>query len=265
MPNPVNRTGETGREPTPSDPEYVSGGLHEFGEMRLLPVDIIPDYNRDGKIDQLDRGKVSSENPFRWWVNDDDDSGEIGKGKKISITKSEPIDVPGHGDTNHEDAVVNGLRDLVDFFPLHLDLKQVLGTLPKDEYKYFIKHEDGAVKFHEVTETVLEQDHDNKGPSAYLRNLTKAKSLASTNLKHATSSGVELGGDVLDAFKEGEGILICEATKETDKPLVLEIKKNDGTSLVEIEFPVRFSEVEKMYRHTNLSLIWGDPKSFFTL
>jgi hypothetical protein len=36
--------------------------------VSLLPVGIVPDYNRDGKIDGADRGKVTKGNPFRWWV-----------------------------------------------------------------------------------------------------------------------------------------------------------------------------------------------------
>jgi hypothetical protein len=39
----------------------------------LVPAEMVPDYNRDGRIDEMDRGKVHPGNLWRWWVNDDDD------------------------------------------------------------------------------------------------------------------------------------------------------------------------------------------------
>lgn len=227
------------------DPDSERNG--KDGSYSLLPVeiDIVPDYNRDGKIDDEDRGKVTKDNPYRFWVNDDDD-------KTHEERKVDSIDIPKGGRIDSDDLVLDGMRDLVDFFPLHFDLKQALETLPKDKYKYFLKHEDEALNFYEIVETVLDKDHDKKGPAAYLKDIAKARQLKSVTLKHANNSGAELSGGVLDAFKNGEGILICELSKETEKPLILEIKKNDGTSVVEIEFPIKGSDVEKMYRHVNL-------------
>ena len=217
----------------------------------LLPVEIVPDWNRDGKITGADRGQISVDNPFRWWINNDDD-------KQDEEIKDNGVDAPIVGTPpafvikdwfNNQ---VDGMRDLVDFFPLHLDLKGLLGTLPSDEYSYFVKHADGALKFYEETETVLDAAPDNEGPAAYLRNLTKARAVKTKTLKHASSSGVQLSDEILEAFEDGKGVLICEATKKTDKPVILEIKKSDGTSIAEIEFPVKFSEVEDMYRHGNM-------------
>ena len=59
-----------------SDNGYITGKGKFNGETKrflLLKVDIVPDYNRDGIIDELDRGKVTESNPYRFWVNDDDD------------------------------------------------------------------------------------------------------------------------------------------------------------------------------------------------
>ena len=74
---------------------------------------IVPDYDRDGKIDGVDEAVADGEAvPFRFWVNDDNDIGEIGG----SVS-----DVPGCGG-NGQDGRVNGLGDLVDFTPVLLDV-----------------------------------------------------------------------------------------------------------------------------------------------
>ncbi len=211
---------------------------------RLLPVDLVPDYNRDGKIDQADRGKISEENPYRFWVNDDDDRLGEKRGKNSN-------DIPGSRSGSSHGAI-DGIRDLIDFFPLHLDLQAALKSLPSTEYKYFLKHAEGALKFHEVVETKLDKNHDNQGPSAYLKNVAKALSLDGSTLKHANLSGVELSAGILGSFEKGEGVLLCEITQQTQVPLILEIRKNDGTSIAEIKFPLKTSGVEDMYRHVNL-------------
>jgi hypothetical protein len=212
--------------------------------VALLPVEVVPDYNRDGKIDQADRGKVSIENPYRFWVNDDDDR----SGEK---RRQNSNDTPGSR-SGSSNGAIDGIRDLIDFFPLHLDLQTTLKVLPCTEYKYFLKHAEGALKFHEVVETKLDQNHDNQGPAAYLKNVAKAISLDGSTLKHANSSGVELSEGILGSFEKGEGVLLCEITQQTQTPLILEIRKNDGTSVAEIKFPLKTSGVEDMYRHVNL-------------
>jgi len=227
---------------------FIPEDLNTYGtlidEVKLLPVDLVPDYNRDGKIDQADRGKVSEENPYRFWVNDDDDRVGEKRGKNSN-------DIPGSRSSS-SNGVIDGIRDLIDFFPLHLDLQTALKVLPSAEYRYFLKHAEGALKFHEVVETKLDQNHDNQGPAAYLKNVAKATSLDGSTLKHANSSGVELSAGILGSFGKGEGVLLCEITQQTQTPLILEIRKNDGTSVAEIKFPLKTSGVEDMYRHVNL-------------
>jgi hypothetical protein len=102
-------------------------------ELRLGPVEIIPNFDRNETIDLTglkDRSKVTEDKPFRWWINDDSDDGDIASGDS---------DVPGavtglfefdHRTPNHDDEVINGRCDLVDFFPLFLDIKQLMEVLP---------------------------------------------------------------------------------------------------------------------------------------
>lgn len=74
----------------------------------LMPAEMIPDYNRDCKINQIDIGRVTQVNPYRFWINDDNDF--VGE-----YRSSNSIDIPG-SDENESNAVIDGIRDLVDFF-----------------------------------------------------------------------------------------------------------------------------------------------------
>ena len=105
----------------------------------LIPMSVVPDWNRDGVIDKKDRGKVTSERPWRFWVNDNDDSGTL-----------EGTDVPGSGGNGH-DQQVNGIRDLVDWFPVFLDIKLMLEVLPASSHDYILEHEENALSLVETT------------------------------------------------------------------------------------------------------------------
>jgi len=210
----------------------------------LLPVEIVPDYNRDGMISDADRDEVTEEDPFRWWVNDDDDQGLI-------RSKGSHNDIPGDGTADYTDLKVDGLRDVIDFFPLYLDIKALLSVLPKENYTYKLSHEDSAFKFGELPNAVLEGDPDLDGVGAYIRELSAAQEVAELSLQEASADGAVISEAMLDAFKQSRGVLILEATKETEKPLWLKIFK--GSELLgEVSFPVKTSGVEKMFRCKNL-------------
>ncbi len=210
----------------------------------LLPVDIVPDYNRDGMIDGQDRGKVNEDDPWRFWVNDDDDQGVI-------RSKGSHNDIPGEGIADCTDLKVDGLRDVIDFFPLYLDIRNMLWAAPSENYTYKLSHEDEAFNFGELPDVVLDGDPYVDGVGAYIRKLSAAKEVANLPLKKASADGSVISEAMLDAFKQGRGVLILEATKETEKPLWLKIFK--GSELLgEVSFPVKTSGVEKMFRAKNL-------------
>lgn len=211
----------------------------------LVPVEIVPDYNRDGKIDKEDRGKITDSNPYRFWVNDDND-------KATEDRKDDGFDIPATIPNDSDDLVVDGVRDLVDFFPLHVDLRIAKDVFPQTQYKYFLAQNADAIKLHEVPESILDKDADNNGPHAYLKNTVKAQVLKTTSLKQVSSDGIELKGAILNAFFRGDGTVVCEAVRDTASPVWLEIRKNDGTLVAKAGMPLVTSGVEYMYRHINI-------------
>ena len=94
---------------------------------------LVPDYDRKKGIDDVDydksRGGVI---PFRFWINDDDDT--IWEGNKIfwiftywfekGNICDENTDIPGSGN-NFANGKVDGRCDLVDFAPVLIDISDV--------------------------------------------------------------------------------------------------------------------------------------------
>lgn len=228
--------------------------------LTLLPVEIVPDFNRDGKIDQADSGKVTTEKPWRWWINDDNDLTTAERGNNL-------LDVPnrliegGLGffiDCDCHDLLVDGMRDHIDFFPLHFDLKSALEVFPASEYKYVLKHEEEALKYYEYPSCVVDGSEEGYEPNRHVKDVGAGRGLAAKALKLASMQGSELSANMLANLKYEKGVVVIEGAKKTEKPLVLEIsKKSDSSSIAEIKFPIRIVEVEDMFRQVNLREVMG--------
>ncbi len=212
----------------------------------LLKMDVVPDYNRDGSIDNLDRGKVTDTNPHRWWLNDDDD-----------IDSDSGNDSSGGGTADSSNALVDTERDLVDFFPLFIDLKSFLDSFTDlSAITIKLKHADSGLKF-VYTDLLPENSKDywyETGlTTGYGSDFTDAPGEADTIA--ISSSGVELSDAFLTKIKdEDKGVILLEGAgnNASTEPLVLEVSNSSGT-LFEFEMPLSLSPVKEMFRHVNLA------------
>lgn len=235
-------------QPTSAPPE---GRL-----VTLTPTGgLFVDANRDGEI-KLDGSDATTQaQPFRIWVNDDNDSGDMGGD-----------DIPGKTtDANYLDGVVNGTRDLVDFFPVYLDLKQLLTVIPPTSpgVKYKLKQADGAVNFVYTSLTRQRaQDYQTGFPvTGFSDALDKAPNVAITH--QITASGVDLAQycpNFLSGIRDSEwGVILIEGRAVTTAPLVLSVEQSDGTVLSQMQLPLRISSVESMFRHVDMTQV---PKKY---
>jgi hypothetical protein len=219
----------------------------------VIRAGLIPDWNHDRVIDDDDKDQAMVLDPFRFWINDDDDFGDISE---------DDSDVPGQGglfdNANYEDDEVNGRSDLLDFFPVWLDLHDTLNLLPPSgTVQYKLKQANGAVRavYTDLTKgsagNFLTTEGNTYGPS-FNQNSYEADTF------EVTSSGVTLSRDFLDKIKNdaSKGILLMEGAASTTSPLVLEIWK-DGARICEKEMPLCVDGVEKMYRWINLRHVIG--------
>lgn len=220
--------------------------------LNLISAQLLVDANRDGEIQSDGSDATSSDKPFRFWVNDDDDEGP-----------ADGNDIPGRpaGSADYNNAVVDSVRDLVDLFPVFLDIKQLLGVLPHTTagITYKLKQADGALNFVYTNKTRAQVSDYQKqilttgfGPA-----FTQAADVATT--QQITAAGVTLNTAFLDRVKNNDGgVILIEGRVATTAPLRLGVEK-DGTEIAEVAVSIRISPVEEMFRHVNLT---GVPKNY---
>jgi uncharacterized repeat protein (TIGR02543 family) len=212
--------------------------------VRVVKMGLIPDYDRDGVISDSDRQRAVAKEVFRIWINDDKDVGDV------AVDDS---DKPGHSDGNFSDGVVNGRCDLLDFFPVHVDVSSPLGLFSGyDNVSYRLSQADGAVN---VVWTKLASGDaglfqkaptDTCGPNL-------DESSYSAHVTPVTAAGVTLPPffllSVID--KPACGVIQLEGRTQTSSPLVLEIVRN-GSAICRVELPLSVAPVEEMYDRLSL-------------
>lgn len=219
----------------PDEPAQVLGFL-------LVPAALRVDFDRNGEIsvssaaDNPDLELARQKMPWFFWVNDDNDADE-----------TDGNDIPGGGN-NGRDGKVNGTRDFVDFFPVHLDIAGLLKAYPASDpaITYKLTQAKGAANF-----IITDLNPDKAG--RYHRDAAYAKELGATPVTQITAAGATLGRAFLDKIlnqNEG-GIILVEAREATNQPLRLEVWRNN-VPVSSLELPLSFAGVETMFRHKNL-------------
>ena len=214
--------------------------------VQLIKSRLIPDWNRDRKIDRTDENESTNNLPFRFWINDDRDDGDIAKDNS---------DVPGQeGGANCQDKKVNGRCDLTDFFPVWLNIGSALRGYPPTNsgVVYKLSQADNALNFvytslaNTNAGDYLVTDVGSCG-SNFTQNVSNAATI------HVTADGVVLSTNFLSriAASPDKGVLLMEATQASTAPLVLQVLSN-STVLARAELPLSLDGVEKMFWHKNL-------------
>ncbi|MCC5846382.1 MAG: alpha/beta hydrolase, partial [Verrucomicrobia bacterium] len=226
---------------------------HTVGKQaRLLPVEILVDANRDGQIDQDDVGMITEDNPWRWWVNDDSDViGEV-RGNNNRDIPGQPVE-----NQNAANPVIDGMRDLIDFFPLHLQIEALKDLFPFTEYRYLLAHEDEAFNFWEsdLTKPANDSQYGVWSLQEPILSVTAANFILSENppVVNVTQQGTELSEAIVAASHSGYGVLYMEGASKTEKPIALVIQnRTNQEEIFRLELPVRIVDVEDMYRKVNL-------------
>lgn len=208
---------------------------------------LVFDYDRDGKItdeeaDIAREGKTT----FRFWINDDKDSGDVNDSDN---------DIPGNKKPNYADDHVNGRGDLLDFTPVWIDTRYVF----PEGARVFVPSFRWKVKSPcvNVVWTYLKRG--------------KAGAFGNTNLDY-------FGNAISDIAESADVVKICESKpvapilegammRDADRgvfliegsaagtDLVVEGWSGEGESakkIVEGKANIRISGVEKMYRYADL-------------
>ena len=224
---------------------------HRRLKIVILKAGIVPDFNRDGIIDDSDRFRVTAANPWRWWINDDNDRSKDERGKNAH-------DRPGQPSPDGENSQVDCMRDLIDFFPLHLDLPETLELLPPSEYRYLLSQTDGALNFYEYGSCQPDGSEPDHRPDQRIKSIAFGRQRGKAELTRISATGTALGEDYLEHAKEGKGVVLVEGRASTTEPLALSIiRKSDEQTIATIELPLRIAGVEDMFRQLNLRPLSG--------
>ena len=226
--------------------------------FNVQAFDITPqlavDANRDGNITFNAQDQASANNPYRFWINDSQESGDVTSGSDT---------VPGSSSPNYALNQVNGRCDLINFFPVALCLSNVLQWLPPaNGWEYHLSQADSAVKF-VYTSLMPTNAFD------YLTNwdgyddygvntdewVTNADTIQVTN---SQASGTILDTNWLAMVQNngGNGVVLMEGCATSTAPLMLELWHKDQNGVDQkmggVPLYISISGVEQMYRWINL-------------
>ena len=240
----------------------IDTGQQGVGLVRVISLST--DVNHDGTLDTSFSGPdfTSPQHPFRFWVNDNVDKGDqegtgIPGQNQLGDAETQ-VSVPGgmawDGSPYNRSAwMVHGLRDLVDWFPVFVNIGSLFYGTPygpsisvtDTNYHFRLRQADGALRF----------VYTGLGPTnymSYLRDTNTASSLLDKEATLIDASGVDLTSTFLQGTANGSGgMLLMEGRTTTTEPLVLEVWQ--GTNLLaSASLCLSISGVEDMFRHKNL-------------
>ena len=227
----------------PQDEDVTCGGSLAFNAFKL---ELAADYADDGKIDDDDLGRSRAGEPLRLWINDDHDVGDT--------LEDGGSDVPGESSADCDDGRVNGRRDLLDLFPVLIDVTGLFNALGND---VILRLSQGNAALRGII-TPLTADHAGDF-------LTADSGLYGADMNQyayvASSYPVSPAGTTLPAAfvsrlrQHGKGVILVEGARESSAPLVLEASRG-GTNF-SFSLPLRIAPVEDFYRWLNLRSLTG--------
>jgi hypothetical protein len=211
-------------------------------------VGLVPDYNHNRQIDEEDRQRAARGDTFYFWINDDDDEGET-EGNDIPQEKGLLI-VKRDCDND----IVDGMRDLADFFPVSLDLKLILDIFPPDTYHYRFRAEEENVN---IIFTSLTPDKAGN----YLTDVPTAREIAEAHNYRILKNGFapysqapKKLNEFLQRMREDgtAGVVLLEGSAPGNKPLELSVWNAAGTEVFAARLNLSLAGVEQMFRHKNM-------------
>ena len=196
---------------------------------------LLADYNHNGSIDAEDLELFRLGNPFRFWVNEDIVRGDQALGNSNGIV-------------NSVDSVVNGKWDLVNLFPVVIDLSALTNAWQTGDVDFRIGGDNWGsslnVTFANVPWGNLGSIQTNVVVTSYGNNLYE------TALQPLMNGDVTLSDSILGGFGEESGILVAESKWWDSNPIALKVYM-DGVEVCRCRLPIFTTSVQHMYRWIN--------------
>ena len=227
----------------------LSATLYVLGD----PV-LVFDYDRDGVITDAE-AEIARDGTktFRFWVNDDNDSGD---------RNSSENDIPGSG-PNHADDHVNGHGDFIDFTPVWIDTRAVFppGTPQQIVNALMWKVRSDVVNAAWTKIPRVQSGLFQRAPLGYYFGYLAAQDLPTAAVAGA-AGGADVPPEMLDAMRASAdyGVFLVEGCAAGTNLVVEGWSQVGGSAQKTVECcaNLRISGVEDMYRHLNTRDLSGE-------
>jgi pimeloyl-ACP methyl ester carboxylesterase len=233
--------------------EYILADNIHYTEIitaSVIDCSLLPNYDRDDKIGTDDLFRYSTNQVYRFWINDDDDEEDI-------ATKTSD----NHGQTfsDNDNSIVDGRCDVIDFFPVHLDIHDAIDVFGYDNTKYILRNAKSDLKFVYSDLTINNvKNYLTSDDAMYGLNFDSQFNNA-TSLT-ITDAGYELSIEFLLKIlcNEDKGVILIEGCDKNSAPLVLEVRSATDELLFSTILNIDISNIEDMYHWVNLRDVCGD-------
>jgi hypothetical protein len=218
-------------------------GLHPR-TFTILKIDVVPDYDSNKEISESDDyERARNDETFYWWVNADGDPNGADVGGS---------DIPGAGN-DFDDGVVDSTRDLIDLFPVFIDLHGLIEDIGTDDLQF---HLEGAnVNYVEPnSQLAVSFTKDKVGRFLTLPRVARELVGATT---HEASEDNPFSTQFEEEIMEERGTLYLEGRAFGINPLRL-VGLYKGEELFRKDLPMMISLVEDMYIRRNIADAGGE-------
>ena len=234
-------------------PGNVAGGLAATLYVLGDPV-LVFDYDRDGSITDAE-AEIARDGTktFRFWVNDDNDSGD---------RNDSANDIPGSG-PNYADDHVNGHGDFIDFTPVWIDTRAVFppGTPQnvRDKIRWKVRSGCAKVVWSRISRVYAGAFHREDMGNGF--GMGPYQQLTSANVTNV-ANGAQMPDAMHNAMRLSQncGVFLIEGSA-AGADLVVEGwigEDDDAQKAVDCAANIRISSVEEMYRHLNTRGLSGE-------
>lgn len=216
----------------------------------LVPMDMAVDANRDGEIQMGSPADKTTQNkPYRFWVNDDNDSGDE--------------DHPGSSIQDYANFEIEGKRDLEDFARLHLDVGGLYEAITNGQIKIGLKWKNvtgsPSIRVYRAVEGDGKDKYlkDDNVAGQQVTGVYKTCITDIQNRQKVAASGFIFPASFwsgLNAVKTKK-YLLFEVSGEGEGQLVLTVHNSDGTEIGESSGVwLNLKNVRKLYERAKISV-----------
>ena len=217
---------------------------------------LLPDYDRNGRIDSEDILHHMRRSMFRYWINECKIAGDVWEEMSLFEGVADAI----VGLENWRNDHVDGRYDLINLFPVAVCAEPFLDAWSGD-VKIKVRCIDGndVIRF-----TLANVGHVDAGSIRTAPRFNVAgQPLHSATMNWLTNSLALSKSQYAAAFARDSALLVCEAAKPTWYGLQLTVEV-DGVAMHTFRLPMRMSVVDDMYRFVSIRDSYENEMFTFT-